>query len=193
MLGLFLCFLMWGSDPAAGVGDLTGIKRVYVDRLTGGDTAAQLRDLIISSLQGARLFVVTENPERADAFLRGAAEDLVFTDQFNSSDGINASAAVGLGTSSSRTSGRSGARYGSASVGDHESMSIKERKHEAMATVRLVNKDGDVIWSTTQESTGGKFRGASADVADKIARQLSADLQRSRNDIPGPTAPPARP
>jgi len=37
-----------------------------------------------------------------------------------------------------------------------------------------VNKDGDVIWSTTQESLGGRFRGASADVADKITRQLLA-------------------
>ena len=58
------------------------------------------------------------------------------------------------------------------------STNIKERRHEAMATVRLVNKDGDVIWSTTQESTGARFRGASADVADKITRQLLADYDR---------------
>jgi len=44
----------------------------------------------------------------------------------------------------------------------------------------LVNKDGDVMWSTTQESNGAKFRGASADVADKITRQLTADLERVR-------------
>ena len=49
-----------------------------------------------------------------------------------------------------------------------------------MATVRLVNKDGDVMWSTTQESNGAKFRGASADVADKVTRQLTADLERLR-------------
>jgi hypothetical protein len=30
-------------------------------------------------------------------------------------------------------------------VGDKESSDIRERKHEALATVRLVNKDGDVI------------------------------------------------
>ena len=52
-------------------------------------------------------------------------------------------------------------------------------KH-ALATVRLVNKDGDVIWSTTQESNGAKFRGASADVAEKIARQLGMDYERVR-------------
>ena len=55
-----------------------------------------------------------------------------------------------------------------------------QRRHEASAAVRLVNKDGDVIWSTTQESLGGKFRGASADVADKITRKLTEDLERAR-------------
>jgi len=44
---------------------LLTIKRVYVDRLTGGETAAQMRDLIISSLQSSKLFVLTENAERA--------------------------------------------------------------------------------------------------------------------------------
>ena len=44
-------------------------------------------------------------------------------------------------------------------VGQNESTRIAERKHEAVASVRLVNKDGDVIWSTTQESLGAKFRG----------------------------------
>ena len=157
---------------------LMSVKRVYVDRLTGGETAAQMRDLIIASLHGARLFVVTENPERADAVLRGAAEDLIYTDQFASSDSVDLRSGVGTGARSSRTS--SGARSISVGVGDKESTDIHERKHEALATVRLVNKDGDVIWSTTQESNGAKFRGASADVADKITRQLIADFERVR-------------
>jgi hypothetical protein len=37
-----------------------------------------------------------------------------------------------------------------------------------------------VIWSTTQESNGAKFRGASADVADKITKQLVTDYDRLR-------------
>src|SRR5437870_2030994 len=44
--------------------ELLAIKRVYVDRLTGGETAAQMRDLIIGSLQSAKLFVITENADR---------------------------------------------------------------------------------------------------------------------------------
>jgi hypothetical protein len=66
------------------------------------------------------------------------------------------------------------------SVGDSESTHSVERKHEAVAAVRLVNKDGDVIWSTTQESIGGKFRGSSADVADKITKKLLEDYERAK-------------
>jgi hypothetical protein len=163
---------------------LLSIKRIYVDRLTGGETAAQMRDLIIASLHGAKLYVLTENQERADATLRGAAEDLIYTDQFQSSDSVDLRSGVSSGSRAGRAYGAGGAsRSGSINVGvgDKDSTDIHERKHEALATVRLVNKDGDVIWSTTQESDGAKFRGASADVADKIARQLTVDVERMRS------------
>ncbi len=45
--------------------------------------------------------------------------------------------------------------------------------------MRLVDKDGDVIWATTQESRGAKYKGASADVADKIVKQLLRDAQKT--------------
>ena len=170
--GLFLlaCALV---AAAAETGDdlllqLLSVRRVHVDRLVGGETAAQMREMLISSLQGARLFVLTENPDRADAFLRGAAEDLVYTEVHSSSESLSARASAGRGRNAkddSRT-------YGGASAGESESARSEDRRHEAVAAVRLVNRDGDVIWSTTQESRGAKFRGASADVADKITRQL---------------------
>lgn len=69
---------------------------------------------------------------------------------------------------------------GGLGVGETESSHIEERKHEAVAAVRLVNKDGDVIWSTTQESLGGKFRRASTDVADRITKRLIDDYERAR-------------
>jgi len=178
---VFFMLLVYAGKAAAQDDlsrQLLSIKRVYVDRLTGGETAAQMRDLIIASLHGAKLYVLTENPERADAVLRGAAEDLIYTDQFQSSDSVDLRSGIGTGTRSTRAS--TAARSISVGVGDKESSDIRERKHEALATVRLVNKDGDVIWSTTQESNGAKFRGASADVADKITRQLTLDLVRVR-------------
>ena len=185
----WLLALLLVQAPDDVSSQIAGIKRVYVDRLTGGETAAQMRDLIISSLQGSKLFVLTENADRADAFLRGAAEDLIYLDSFQLAEGVNAH----LGESE-RSSSSSGSRFNgggsgvsrsvgrslSAGVGENEATNIHERKHEALATVRLVNKDGDVMWSTTQESNGAKFRGASADVADKITKQLTADVERLR-------------
>jgi hypothetical protein len=135
-----------------------------------------MRDMIISSLQGAKLFVITENEGRADAFLRGSAEDLVFSDTYTESEGVSARGTASNGRSQSSRS----AANANAGVSLNESSHAVERKHEASAAVRLVNKDGDVIWSTTQESMGGKFRGASADVADRITRQLSSDFDRAR-------------
>lgn len=174
---------------------LLNVKRVYVDRLTGGETAAQMRDLIITSLQNSKLFVVTENADRADAFIRGAAEDLIYTDDFQSSDSLNVRGGVSGAQRdgayrtgpASATPGIEQSRSVNLGAGQSEETNIKERKHEALATVRLVNKDGDVIWSTTQESNGAKFRGASADVADKIAKQLIGEYDKLRK----PAAPAA--
>jgi len=169
--------------------ELLTVRRIYVDRFGGGEPAAHLRDMVISSLQRSRLFVITENESRADVFLRGSAEDLIFTDTFQTSQGVSGRVSVGRG-STERSGGEydRNTGYGSASVGEQESSRIAERKHEAVASVRLVNKDGDVIWATTQESLGAKFRGASADVADKIVKQLLADIEKARKK----TAP-ARP
>jgi hypothetical protein len=152
---------------------LVTVRRVYVDRLVGGEPASQMREILIGALHGAKLFVLTEKEDRADAVLRGAAEDMVFTEQHATSDSINARANFGMGRSSNRTTGGAG-------IGENESERSTERRHEAMASVRLVNKDGDVIWSTTQESLGAKFRGASADVADKITTRLKDDFVRAR-------------
>ena len=166
---------------------LLTIRRVYVDRLSGGETAAQMRDMIISSLQNTKLFVVTENQEKADAILRGSSEDLVFNETHSSSDSLNLHSSLGT----SQTDGSSAIRGGTRSyertgrniglgAGESESSHSVERRHEANAAVRLVNKDGDVIWSTTQESAGGKFRGASSDVADKVTKRLCEDYERAK-------------
>ncbi|HYP12290.1 MAG TPA: hypothetical protein VEQ63_00075 [Bryobacteraceae bacterium] len=157
---------------------LMQVRRIYVDKLNGDQAAAQIRDMIINALQSSRIFVVTESLERADATLRGSAEDLVFTDGFQARDGISARTSVG-GASSAPGNGSKRGSLG-ISIDHDEDLKISERKHEAVAAVRLVAKDGDVIWATTQESMGAKFRGASADVADKVVRQLLTDVERAR-------------
>ena len=163
--------------------NLSEVKRVYVEELKGGAQADALRALIIASLDSTKLFILTENEDHADAVLKGAADDHTFTDTFDSDENVstreNAGKSSGAGTTTATRA--SGGAYGGFSVGENESYHIKERKHQAYASVRLCNKDGDVLWSTTQESLGAKFHSASADVADKIARQLTLDMDRARH------------
>jgi len=166
---------------------LLTLRRVYVDRFAGGETAGQMRDMIISSLQNSNLFIITENPDHADATLRGSGEDLVFNEVHSSSDDLNVRSSLGTSQSDEDTALRGGTRtYDRSSrnmglgAGEEQSSHSVERRHEADAAVRLVTKNGDVIWSTTQESRGGKFLGASEDVADKITRQLIEDYARAK-------------
>jgi hypothetical protein len=174
--------LLWlaaaGSIEESNLRQLMTVHRVYVDRMTGGETAAQMREILISSLQTTGLFVVTENQERADTFLRGGAEDLVFTEVHSSSDSVNAHGSLST-RSGAYTRSSSGTTL-AVGGGDSESEHSAERRHEAIAAVRLVNKDGDVIWATTQESLGAKFRGASADVAEKITAKLKEDFEKAK-------------
>ena len=169
------------AKPATAVGpapeSLLGITRVYVEALTGDGSAEAIRELLMSSLERSHLFLVTENPERADAVLRGAANDKDYVDTFDTQDGITGRASLGGLASSAGTGSRSGSA--GMSVGENDSRQVRERKHEAFATVRLCNRDGDVLWATTQESKGAKFRGASADVAEKVIRQLELDVNKS--------------
>ena len=175
------------------VTQLGEVQRIYVEPLTGTAAAQALRDLIITSLNSTRLFVLTDNPDRADAVLKGAADDKTFEDTFDSDTSLSGRTGAGIYglTGRSSRSGRGG--YGAESTAERESHRIKERKHEAYASVRLCNNVGDVIWSTTQESLGAKFRGASADVASKIARQLTIDFDASRHPAAAVVAPPAHP
>jgi hypothetical protein len=161
---------------------LADVKRVYVDQLGGGKTSDQFRDMLIAAIQTTGLFVLTENPEHADAILRGSGDDLIFTEEHNSSDSIGVHANAGSGSSSrALNSGVSSNSTSGIGVTDSENSKITERRHEATGSVRVVSKDGDVIWSTTQESNGGKFRSAMADVADKIVRQLADETRKMRD------------
>ena len=191
-LGLAFCAFAAALEQRANfLKAVTSIRRVYVDKLNGGDQAQHIRDMIITSLQNSGLFILTEIEEKADAVIRGSAEDLIFSESHNSSDGISTHAQVSLpgrgGATNARNSTRTGAGVG---ISDHESQQSSERKHESVATIRLVSKDGDVIWSTTQESQGGKLKGASKDVADKITKQLKDDIEKARRELNAVVASP---
>ena len=53
-----------------------------------------------------------------------------------------------------------------------------ETINDARLAVRLVASDGDVIWATTKDSKGAKYKGASADVAEQVVKQLLWDLDK---------------
>ncbi len=161
---------------------LSKVRRIYIAILTGGDAALQLRDLLMTSLHNSKQFVITEDEDKADATLKGAGDDDVFTDTFQSSEGINAHTQIGASSSEGlrNYANSSSSHSGGLTIGENDSRRDEQRKHEAIATVRLVSKDGDVIWSATAESMGAKFLGASADVADKIAKRLVTDYKAAK-------------
>ncbi len=176
---------------------LAKVRRLYISVLTGGDAALQIRDLLMTSLQRSKQFIITEDEDKADAVLKGSGDDDVFTDTHQSSEGINAHSQFGAGESEATRYSSSNAsnHSGGITIGENDSRRSEERKHEAIVTVRLVGKDDDVIWSATAESLGGKFLGASADVADKIAKKLVTDFKAAKKQAveqrAGPRADPA--
>ena len=188
VLSVVLLFLACASfapamDPMPLPSALANVKRIYVERLGGGGDSDQMRDMIIAAVQNSKLFLITENSEKADAILRGSSDDKIYEDEHSTSDSIGLHSTSGSGNSSTSMygSGSSSRENHGAGITDSESSHIRERRHEASASIRLVDANGDVLWSTTQESSGGKFRGAMADVADKIARQLLEDTRKARS------------
>jgi hypothetical protein len=181
---LFFAPFLEQSPEEQAAAQLSKVRRIYISILTGGDAALQIRDLLITSLHNSKQFVITEDEDKADAVLKGAGDDDVFTDTFQSSEGINAHSQISAGSSEGlrNYSSSSNNHSGGLTIGENDSRRTEERKHDAIATVRLVSKDGDVIWSATAESLGAKFMGASADVADKIAKRLVSDYKSAKQE-----------
>ena len=63
-------------------------------------------------------------------------------------------------------------------MGTEDSQASSIAVNDARLAVRLISADGDVLWSTTQESKGAKYKGASADVAELVVKQLIRDLDK---------------
>jgi hypothetical protein len=96
----------------------------------------------------------------------------------SSSGDLSGSFVGGTGTINGRSTGSIDGSTDSTHMADATSTSSVTTANDARASVRLVNSDGDVIWTTTQESKGAKYKGASADVANKIVKQLIWDIAK---------------
>lgn len=171
------------DDPAA----LLKMKRIYVDSFGDDTTSRELQSMIVSSLVATKRFKVTENRDKADAILKGVA--LEKTSQELHGYGESTSVGTAGGGSHGEVSGSvingNGSISGSSSggfiarhMGTSDSSVHTETINDARIAIRLVTPDGDVIWTTTQESKGAKYKGASADVADQCIKQLLRDVTK---------------
>jgi hypothetical protein len=169
---------------APPVSDLRKVTRLCVDDFDGGENARQLRAMLIDQLHRMKAFVITENPETADAFVRGFAEDVVFVDQHSRDEVVGGRSGGSVATGAFVRNRRAVA----VNSGVNESVRERstERRHEAALTVRIVNIDGDVLWSGSAESRGGKYKSAATEVSTKIAQELKQSLEKQ------PSANPAK-
>ncbi len=154
------------ADPAA----LLKVKRIFVDSFGDDATSRELQSMIVSALVATNQFKVTENREHADAILKGVAIEKTSQELHSYSEGTAVA------------SGR-----GAAAIKD--SSTNTETVQEAKVALRLVDPNGDVIWTSTQESKGAKYKGSSADAADKCVKQLLRDINRLKNSGAPPSSP----
>ena len=150
---------------------LLHIRRIFIESFGDDAISKQVQAMIISSLTESKRFVVTENKEKADAILKGAGLEKTSNEFHSNSEGT---AAGGVGGAFSDGAGAVAGR--AAAIED--SSASTETINDARVSLRLVDKDGDVLWATTQESKGAKYRGASADVAEKVVKQLLRDVEK---------------
>src|SRR5437764_5396894 len=105
--------------------------------------------MVVSQLIENKRSIVTENKERADAFLRGSGLEKDSQEFHSYSEGTSAGHSGGGFTANG--SSASGA-FGGTHAAIEDSGASTETNHEARVAVRLVIPDGDVLWATTQES-----------------------------------------
>jgi len=177
-----------GQPSSQAAPDLLKIKRIYVDSFGDDPISREMQSMIVSALVASKRFVVTENRDRADAVLKGVALEKTSQEVHAFGEGtavggahgaqhgeVNGSVVNGTGSVSGTSNGGFSASHAAIS----DSSVNTETVDRARVAVRLVNADGDVVWTTTQESKGAKYKGASADVADMCVRQLLHDLAKA--------------
>jgi hypothetical protein len=147
-------------DPEIAA-QLLKVKRIYVESFGDDVTSKQMQALLIDALTSTKRFIITENKDKADAIIKGIGTEQTSHELHATKEGT----LVGSGR------GVAGISDASAST---------ETITQARLTVRLVSANGDVLWSTAKESTGGKYKGAGADVADEVVKQLQRDVDRIR-------------
>ena len=166
---------------------LLKVRRIFVDSFGDDAVSKQIQAMTVKSLQSSKQFIITENKDRADAILKGTALEKTSQELHAIGEGTSVAGAAGSHSGSmsgsfangaGSVSGHSSGGFVAHAAGISDSQASTETINDARVAVRLVSTDGDVLWSSTQESTGAKYKGASADVADKVVKQLLRDLEK---------------
>jgi hypothetical protein len=153
----------------------------------------QVQEMVIARLFQTKRFSLTENCEKADYILKGSITERNEHASRSESEGIGfGQAASGSSSSSSRVGsvGSSSSSSGSARVSGnaYENLSSSEIKQEAAITLRIVDRDGEIIWATSQESSEGKSKGAIGLATEQAVRRLLRDIERAEKQLKaGPT------
>jgi len=175
------------SADAELAGKVLKVRRIYVESFGDDKNSQILQAMVINSLAASKRFIITENKEKADAVLKGTAIEKSSQEVHAIGESTAVASAAGAVSGSAN---RSSASISGASVahaaGIEDSQLSTETIDRAAVAVRLIAADGDLIWATTQESRGAKFKGASADVADKVVKQLLHDIERFKRTASNP-------
>lgn len=131
---------------------LLQVKRICVHNFGGDTLGFQVQEMIIAKLYAAKRFSLTEDCERADYVLKGSVTERDETTQQSESEGV---------------------------AGIHTSNSSTQRKQQSVITLRLVDKDGEILWATSEESSGGKTKGAIGMAVQQAVRQLLREIERA--------------
>ena len=174
------------AEPAANP-RLLEVKRICVERFGNDPLGVQAQEMVIAKLFESKRFSLTENCEKADYILKGSITERSDRASRSESEGIGF-----LGSSSARVSTGSGrdrettAASSTARGNDYEALSSSEVKVQAAVTLRVVDREGEILWAASLESTGGKTKGAINDAAERAVRRLLRDIERAekQKDLP---------
>lgn len=165
------------NTAPAGAVKLNDLRRLCVEKFAGEEpVAAPVREIAIAALFSLRQFSLTENCARADATLKGAVLERNTRRVRGEGESTGFGAVVG-GVSATRANAV-GAIAGASGLADEQLYSA-ETGTTASVTLRLVTADGDVLWAYTQDSSGGKTKGAIADAIERAVKQLTRELNRT--------------
>jgi len=167
---ILLLAVLLGLSQAGQEGQaLAHVKRIYVGDFGKGPEAKQAHAMLIADLVRDGRFIVTMDRDRADATITGTAVEKTSHEVH----AMGEATSVGSAAGAADVGGGSGsAAIVARHLGAGDSSVDTETDEHAAVSISLVAKNGDVLWSDTEESAGGKYEGATASAVDACAKKL---------------------